>query len=259
MTMLVADANIDLEGALSHFGEHGYARLGRLMNDDALSSLRARADELMLGQVTYPGLFFQRDTTTGVFRDLQFGRGYEGPGLDYRKIEKLEKDALFLAWMQNPIFEQISRALIAGDIAIYRAVLMTKGTQGGTVLPWHQDGGLFWGVDRDPFLQIWTALDDAPEEAGCVEVFPGSHKWGLAAPIGGVVPEAHVERREANARRVPLPARAGEVILIQNYLWHRSLVNTTGRTRRAFSVCYMTAETRCMRKKRAPREFFKVF
>ena len=41
MTMLVADANIDLEGALSHFGEHGYARLGRVMNDDALSSLRA--------------------------------------------------------------------------------------------------------------------------------------------------------------------------------------------------------------------------
>ena len=129
---------------------------------------------MMLGQVTYPGLFFQRDTKTGVFRDLQFGRGYEGPWLNYRKIEKLEKDALFLAWIQNPLFERISRALIAGDIAIYRAVLMNKGRQGGTVLPWHQDGGLFWGVDRDPILQIWTALDDAPEEAGCVEVFPGA-------------------------------------------------------------------------------------
>ena len=119
--------------------------------------------------------------------------------------------------------------------------------------------GFFGASTATRFFIFWTALDDAPEEAGCVEVFPGSHKWGLAAPIGGVVPEAHVERREANARRVPVPARAGEVILIHNYLRHRSLVNTTGRTRRAFSVCYMTAETRCMRKKRAPREFFKVF
>ena len=58
MTMLIAGANIDFAGALSHFAEHGYARLGRLMNDDALSALRARADEIMLGQVTYPGLFF---------------------------------------------------------------------------------------------------------------------------------------------------------------------------------------------------------
>ena len=41
-----------------------------------------------------------------------------------------------------------------------------KGADGGTELPWHQDGGSFWGLDRDPELQIWTALDDAPVEAG---------------------------------------------------------------------------------------------
>ena len=29
--------------------------------------------------------------------------------------------------------------------------------------------------------------------------------------------------------------------------------------RRAFSVCYMSADTRCTRKKRAPRQFFRVF
>jgi ectoine hydroxylase-related dioxygenase (phytanoyl-CoA dioxygenase family) len=157
------------------------------------------------------------------------------------------------------LFERIARALIAGPVAIYRAVLMNKASQGGTVLPWHQDGGLFWGLDRDPMLQIWTALDDAPEEAGCVEVVPGSHKLGLVTPLGGVVPDEHVERREANQRRKPIPALAGEAILIHNHVLHRSLVNRTGLPRRAISVSYMSADTRCTRKKHRPREFFRVF
>jgi hypothetical protein len=249
----------NLSRILEHFEEHGYARLGPVMGEERLEALRARADEIMLGKVSLPGLFFQLDTESGVYRDLVFGRGYEGPSLDYRKIEKLEKDELFRAWIENELFERVSRAVIAGPIAIYRAVLMTKGCRGGTVLPWHQDGGQFWGLDRDPILQIWTALDDAPAEAGCVEVLPGSHKDGLATPLGGVVPEEHVERRRANENGLALPARAGEAILLHNYVWHRSLVNTTGRTRRAFSICYMSAETKCTRKKRAPREFFRVF
>ena len=63
-----------------------------------------------------------------------------------------------------------------------------------TDLPWHQDGGNFWGLDRDPVLQIWTALDDAPLDGGCVEVVAGTHLAGLATPLGGVVPKDHVER-----------------------------------------------------------------
>jgi ectoine hydroxylase-related dioxygenase (phytanoyl-CoA dioxygenase family) len=56
-----------------------------------------------------------------------------------------------------------------------------------------------------------------------------------------------------------LPAKAGEVLLIHNYLWHRSGVNQTGKPRRAFTVCYMDARTRCRRTRRAPREFVRVF
>jgi phytanoyl-CoA hydroxylase len=249
----------DLAEALAHFDEQGYARLGPVMSDERLAVLRERADQIMLGQVSLPGLFFQLDTESGVYRDLVFGRGYEGPSLNYRKIEKLERDALFRAWIENAVFERVGRALIDGPIAIYRAVLMTKGSAGGTVLPWHQDGGQFWGLDRDPFLQIWTALDDAPVEAGCIEVLPGSHKEGLATPLGGVVPDEHVARRRANENAVPLPAKAGEAILLHNYVWHRSLVNHTGQTRRAFSICYMSANTKCTRKKRAPRDFVRVF
>lgn len=251
--------DIDLDPVLAHYDAHGWARLGVVASDDALAAMRARCDDVMLGRVRYPELFFQLDTTTGDYEDLTFGRGYEGPSLNYRKIEKLEVDPIFRGWIDNPLFEKIARRRIDGDVAIYRALVFAKGSGGGTVLPWHQDGGSFWGLDRDPDLQIWTALDDAPEDAGCVEVVDASHRDGLATPLGGMVPRAIVEARGLEARATPLPARAGEAILVHNYLLHRSRLNRTGRPRRAFTVCYMSATTRCMRKKKAPRNFVRVF
>src|SRR5262245_37005970 len=161
--------SVDIDAALSHLAEHGYARLGRVLGDAGLSALRERSDAVMLGEVRYPGLFFQLDTETGRYEDLTYKKGYQGPSLNYRKVEKIEKDPLFWAWINNPFFEQVARRLIAGPIAIYRAVLFNKAARGGTVLPFHQDGGSYWGLDRDPTLQIWTAIDDVPKLSGCVE------------------------------------------------------------------------------------------
>lgn len=256
---MLVPPDTDLAPLLARYREDGYARVGRVFDDAALARLRERAEAIMLGQVVYPGLFFQHDTTTGRYEDLEYKKGYVGPSLHYRKIEKLERDPLFLAHIQHPLFERIARAWIPGAIAIYRAVLFTKPANAGTVLPYHQDGGSYWGLDQSPTLQIWTALDDAPLGAGCLEVIPGSHHGGLATPLGGVIPDNLLHTRDIEKERTYLPAQAGEVILIHNHLWHGSAINRTPSPRRGLTVCYMTAETRCLRKKRAPRQFVRVF
>lgn len=245
--------------ALAHLAEHGWARLGRVAGAEVLAALRARCDDLMLGRVRVDGLFFQPDSPSGDYADLAFGRGWVGPSLGYRKLEKLELDDLFRALVAAPRFEQIARAAIPGDIAIYRAAVFAKAAGGGTELPWHQDGGRFWGVDRDPTLQVWLALDDVPRESGCVEVLPGSHAGGLATPDGGNVPAPLVAAAGADTRALALPAVAGDVILLHNHTWHRSRRNATGRARRAVTICYMSAETRCLRTRRAPRSFHRPF
>ena len=256
--MLAVDPkDVDVERAFREFSEVGYARLGVVLSTDGIRELGSAVDDLMSGRVKHDGLFFQRDSGSGRYEDLAFGLGWQGPSADYRKIEKLERDPHFRAWIENALFERIVRHHIDGAIALYRAVLFTKSTAGGTALPWHQDGGDFWGVDRAPSLQIWTALDDVPIGSGCVEVIPQTHLRALATPQGGTIPDAVVA---ADLHRlVSLPAKAGEVILIHNWLWHRSGVNTTGRRRSALSVCYMSAATRCLRKRRTPRQFVRVF
>lgn len=258
--MLAVDAqSFELEAALQQFAEAGYVRLGKVVADATVAALGARLDDIMHGRAARDGLFFQHDAGSGRYEDLAYGEGWQGPSADYRKIEKLERDELFCSFLRNPLYERIARRLIDGPVLLYRAVVFNKSARGGTELPWHQDGGAFWGVAPSPFLQIWMALDDCAEDGGCVEVVPGTHRAGLVTPHGGVIWERALTAGDAEKRAVKLPARAGEVMLIHNHVWHRSAANRTGRRRSALSVCLMSEDTRCLRKKRAPREFFRVF
>ena len=257
--MLLTGAEaLDLDGPLAHYRAHGWAPLGRVACPEALEALRRRADQLMLGEVVQPGLFFQHDAPTGRYEDIPRGQGWQGPSLRYRKLEKLELDPLFSSWIGNLLFGRIAHAVVGPEVALCRAVLFTKAAHGGTDLPWHQDAGDFWGLDRDPRLQIWTALDDAPAEAGCLEIIPGTHQGGRATPEGGVIPDELVARSGTLGRSILAPARAGEALLIHNHVWHRSGRNATGATRRGLTICLMDAATRCTRR-RSPRRFPRVY
>jgi hypothetical protein len=241
---------------VEELNEQGYVRLGRVASGDELLRLRSRADALMLGEVRHEGLFFQLDAPTGRYEDAPIGRGWEGPSLSYRKLEKLERDPIFFAWLSNPVFEAAVRVCPGGGgggIALYRAMVMNKPAHTGSDLPWHQDGGRLWGLDRDPIVQIWTALDDATIASGCVHVVPGTHKAGLVSDLGGLLPAREAEI--ADARAVPLEVEAGEAIMLHCHLWHSSPANRTHSPRRAFSACYISTGTRCTRKHKTPRHF----
>jgi phytanoyl-CoA hydroxylase len=257
--LLPRSAEINLEAPLASFSKNGYARLGRVLAPEGAKRLCERANALMLGEIRVPGLFFQHDSASGRYEDLHFGAGWVGPSLSYRKLEKLELDPLFAAWIENPLFGRIAHAVLGEEVSLYRAVLWNKASRAGMELPWHQDDGAFWGIDRSPCLQIWTALDDAPIEAGCVEVVPGSHLGGLATQLGGTVPAKRLEEARAEARSLPVPVAQGESLLIHNHVWHRSGRNATATPRRAIGISYLSGATRCKRTKRAPREFRRVF
>ena len=262
MAGVLTDAARGLELAPAHaaWRAAGWARLPGCATDQALAALRARADAIMAGAAPRDGLFFQHDAPTGAYDDLALGKGWIGPSPAYRKIEGLERDPVMRAWIDNPLFARIAHAVIGPEVALARAVLWTKapasGTRpGGTELPWHQDGGRFWGLTAQPPLTLWTALDDAPVASGCVEVIPGSHRGGLVRPSGGVVPDAAVDAAAA----VPVPAQAGDVVLLDTLVIHRSRRNHTAAPRRALAIVLMPASTRCTRTRKAPRQFVRLY
>src|SRR6478735_8026348 len=92
-----------IDDALRGHREVGYARLGPIASPAILEALRERADELMLGKIQHDGLFFQGESPSGAYKDLPYGRGWQGPTLSYRKLEKLERDPLFRAYLENEL------------------------------------------------------------------------------------------------------------------------------------------------------------
>jgi hypothetical protein len=122
-------------------------------------------------------------------------------------------------------------------------MIMNKPAGQGTVLPWHQDGGDVWALDRDPLVTIWVALDPATRANGCVEVVPGTHRLGLLTRHGSTLSADDAARHCPPGSVLPLEVAAGHAVLLHNWLIHRSGVNPTPAPRRAFTTCYMDART----------------
>ena len=148
----------------------------------------------MLGVIPYENMRFQLDSTTGVYREAPpESIGHKGATLQYRKIMDLEQDPLFLSYMQHPFLRDITRRYIGEDVSIYRAMFMNKPANQGTILPWHQDVGVGWGLDHNPITTVWMALDDATVENGCMQIVPGIHKHGVISE-GHFATEADAEK-----------------------------------------------------------------
>ena len=227
------------------YGQNGYMHLGKVMEPDEVEALKQRADDIAKGVVTNPGVQMQLDTG-GAYEELPQAVGRFNHGtLLYRKIQGLETDDLFAPLVRHPLFLDICARQYGrhAAISIFRAMVMNKPAGQGTVLPWHQDGGDVWALDRDPLITLWVALDPATKANGCMEVIPGTHRLGLLRSYGSTVTPEDVACYCPEERAHPLEVEAGHAVLIHNWLIHRSGVNTSRIPRRAVTVCYMDART----------------
>jgi hypothetical protein len=230
------------------FEQSGYVKLGPVLDGTGLAALQKRIDAIMLGHadIDYDSLLMQLDSTSGEYKDApEQSLGHKGATLAYRKIQNLEVDPLFREFMEAPIFRDICTRAYGEEtpIACFRAMFMNKPSGRGTKLPWHQDAWNY--LDRQPLITVWTALDPATRENGCVEAIPGSHRNGLVNPthMSGFLTDEQAEELCRAEDEVFLELEPGEAVLLHNWLMHSSDVNRTDVSRRGFSVCYMDGRT----------------
>lgn len=93
---------------------------------------------------------------------------------------------------------------------------------------WHQDNGVILPeADESTILTVWLPLNDATLANGCLTVVPRSHRQGLVthcpSAVGTWIPDRLVPTEQA----VPMPMRAGSVLLMHQRTIHASLDNAT--------------------------------
>jgi ectoine hydroxylase-related dioxygenase (phytanoyl-CoA dioxygenase family) len=68
----------------------------------------------------------------------------------------------------------VVEALIGPGARLFRDVVVGKPARTGGRFSYHQDSA-YWDVEPKALVSVWVALTDAPLEAGCLNVIPGSH------------------------------------------------------------------------------------
>ena len=97
---------------LEAFHEEGYVRLGRAVPVAQIKALCQRIDDIMLGKVVYPDMLMQLCPSAGEGERARQSREFKGSSLKYRKIQDLERDPLFRAYIQQPLFRDLTAQII---------------------------------------------------------------------------------------------------------------------------------------------------
>lgn len=202
------------------------------------------------GFVVVPDVFPADELAT---IDDELDRMINTPGIASEKREGWIFDlhspsAITRGFAEDGRLQALIEDIVQPGIAIHSSKLVTKLPYTDDICLWHQDEAFYRKPDPATHsktrMSVWVPLQAADERNGCLWVVPGSHRWGLEDYTwqDHDTCRKQINRHEyADRHAVPLPVRAGSVVLFSAWTWHHSKNNHTGQTRRAFIVSYQEA------------------
>lgn len=213
------------------FERDGYLAVENVLTDAEVQELRASADRL---QAHAAGL------TDSTDRFLLKAFGDDGGGRILQQVaEPHELGSEWMTLARDRRILDVVEALIGPNIMLYYSMFMMKPPRQGFAAPWHQDFA-FFVHNRARLLACQVYIDDSTLENGCVNVVPGSHKLGLLNHFRGDSFADHVQGdvSEFDARAVPVPMRAGGMLIWHALTLHASAPNRSEKPRRAIVFEY---------------------
>ncbi len=124
--------------------------------------------------------------------------------------------------------------LIGPDVRLYWDQAVYKKPDTAASFPWHQDNGYAF-VEPQQYLTCWIALTDATLENGCPWVVPGVHRMGT---LRHYVTETGLVCFDEADDAVPVPVRAGGIVVFSSLTPHSTGPNRTDAVRKAYIVQY---------------------
>lgn len=125
--------------------------------------------------------------------------------------------------------------VLGGRPYYHSSKVMLKPAGGGAAKPWHQDAA-YWQQYSAEQITVWIAIHDADQENGCIWAIPGSHRLGLLEHH-----EVELQVRDSAldlGQAVPVPVRAGGLLLFHSLVLHKSERNSSSRDRWAIICDY---------------------
>ena len=203
---------------LSFYHENGYVRIAGLLSPEEAAAYRAEVHAIAERQgsndATWESVRGQ-DTRITHCHDVQF------------------RSAAFTRLLIDERLTSVAQAIIGPNVQLHHSKMFIKPPGKGSPFPMHQDFPYFPHRDHS-MIAVILHFDDAPEEKGCLRVYPGSHKLGPLPAVGADhhLPEEDFPLEGATA----IPAKAGDAIFFSYLLAHGSGFNVSDEPRTTLLV-----------------------
>jgi ectoine hydroxylase-related dioxygenase (phytanoyl-CoA dioxygenase family) len=231
------------------FVNNGFVVIPDVLDPKQLSELRSTVDEVMNGTIRP-----DRDPDASDFQ-IQWEPGVkDDPNLARRdKIRVIfhmcHAHSFFWQLATNARVLDAVENLIGPHIKFYTDQMFCKPALHGSEVPWHHDSA-YWPDAEPNLLSCWLAVDDVTVDNGCLQFLPGSHREHFphhviqtSNPNNLTVQPGYADP----AKQVPVEIKAGSMSIHHSLCVHRSLPNTSGRSRRGLILIYLPADLKFIR------------
>jgi ectoine hydroxylase-related dioxygenase (phytanoyl-CoA dioxygenase family) len=171
----------------------------------------------------------------------------EGKATLLKMWTKAEDDQYgFLARDERMV--DLAEDAIGKPIYLYSHKMTMKQPREGGAWEWHQDFGYWYnyGCLAPEMMSIYLALDKATKENGCLQVLKGTHKLGRLNHIRENdqtnVEQEHLEAALKRYEHVYVEMEAGDVLVFDGNLLHRSDANRSDTYRWGYISSYNAVE-----------------
>jgi ectoine hydroxylase-related dioxygenase (phytanoyl-CoA dioxygenase family) len=147
-------------------------------------------------------------------------------------IHLVNRSTVLRDFCAAPLFADLCHDLLGPDSRLYWEQAVYKQPHGAEPVLWHQDNGYTY-VEPQAYLTCWVALTDATLENGCVWVLPGVHRTGTVAHVNTPIGFQCCESPDG---AVPVPVKAGSIVVFSSLTPHATGHNTTDEVRKAYIV-----------------------
>lgn len=148
----------------------------------------------------------------------------------------------------SPITSAVSNAILThvsletekllGAIAqLSKFNVICKNDQCCGAIPYHQD--ISYSQENPYQVSAWLALQDVPEDAGPLEVIPGSHTEPIKSAIDFWSPEYEPDPSLIK-HSLKVPLSVGDIVFFDSSLWHGSSENLARISRYAIVTRWIT-------------------
>lgn len=256
------------EQQISDYDENGYLILERFADENECDLLRARAEELVrdFDPAEIVSIFStheQNRTTDDYFltsgdkiRFFFEENAFNPDGiLKYDKEKSINKighalhdlDPVFAKFSRTHKLKELAKAIGFDNPLLLQSMYIFKQPNIGGEVTCHQDSTFIY-TEPNNIAGLWFALEDATVENGCLWAIPGGHRQGLKSrwrrtQDGGMEFEVFDSTPWPEDKLVPLEVAKGTLILLHGLLPHRSFENRSPRSRHAYTLHLIGANT----------------